>query len=380
MSSDEVEPFELHVEQAVLDDLKRRLEFVRWPDGETVEGWGQGVPIAQAQRLRDYWLNRYDWRRCEAELNGFGQFRTELDGLKFHFLHVRSPNPDALPLVLTHGWPGSVLEFAKVIRPLTDPAAHGDDAADAFHLVIPSLPGYGFSERPRQSGWTTERVANAWTTLMRRLGYDRFVAQGGDWGAFVTMNLAGLAPPELKAIHLNLATGGPDASERERLTDDERARVAALERHRTEGRGYSEQQSTHPQTLGYALADSAMGQAAWIYEKYREWSDCGDDPSSVFTFDEMLDNIMLYWLPNAAASSARLYWESFRKFTTLVPNVPTGVSLFPKEISRPTRAWAERRLPRIVYWNELSRGGHFAAFEVPDLFVSEMRTYFRAFR
>ena len=380
MSSNDVEPFELHIEQPVLDDLKRRLEFVRWPDGETVEGWGQGVPIAQAQRLCDHWLSRYDWRRCEAQLNAFGQFRTELDGLKFHFLHVRSPSPDALPLVLTHGWPGSVLEFAKVIRPLTDPAAHGDDAADAFHLVIPSLPGYGFSERPRQSGWTTDRVAGAWITLMRRLGYERFVAQGGDWGAFVTMNLAGLAPPELKAIHLNLATGGPDASERERLTDDERARLAGLERHRAEGRGYSEQQSTHPQTLGYALADSAIGQGAWIYEKYREWSDCGDDPLSVFTLDEMLDNIMLYWLPNAAASSARLYWESFRKFTSLVPNVPTGVSLFPKEISRPTRAWAERRLPHIVYWNELSRGGHFAAFEVPDLFVSEMRTYFRRFR
>jgi len=383
MPDDAVEPFTLDVDEAVLDDLKHRLSAVRWPDRETVGDWEQGVPLAQVKRLQDYWLNSYDWRRCEAQLNALGQFRTRLDGLDIHFLHVRSPVADAFPLVLTHGWPGSVMEFAKVIGPLTDPVAHGGTASDAFHLVVPSLPGYGFSERPTAPGWNTERIARAWIALMRRLGYGRFGAQGGDWGASVTMHMGAMAPPELAAIHLNLALGGPDAEDMAHLTDDERARLAHVERHRIRGRGYSEEQSTRPQTLGYALADSAIGQGAWIYEKYREWSDCGDDPTSAFSLDEMLDNIMLYWLPNAAASSARLYWESFASFGSFASGAiqtPTGVSLFHKEIYRPTRRWAERALPNLVYWNELDRGGHFAAFETPDLFVEEMRRFFARFR
>jgi pimeloyl-ACP methyl ester carboxylesterase len=375
-----IEPFTLDVEPAALDDLRRRLQAVRWPDAATTDDWSQGVPLATMQRLRAYWLDGYDWRRCEAMLNGLGQFRTRIDGLDFHFLHIRSPEPDAFPLVLTHGWPGSVLEFAKVAGPLTDPAAHGGRAADAFHLVIPSLPGYGFSQRPTEPGWSTARTARAWIVLMQRLGYTRYGAQGGDWGASVTMNMGALAPPELAAIHLNMALGGPDAEDLAHLTPDEQARLQQVARHRTQGRGYSEQQSTRPQTLGYALADSAIGQAAWIYEKYREWSDCDGDPETVFSLDEMLDNIMLYWLPNAAASSARLYWESLASFSPGAVSTPTGVSLFPKEIFRPTRKWAERALPNIVSWREPERGGHFAAFERPALFVDELRAFFADFR
>jgi pimeloyl-ACP methyl ester carboxylesterase len=377
---DAVETFRLNIEDAVLEDLKRRLSAVRWPDPETVKDWDQGVPLAQARRLHDYWLNSYDWRRCEAQLNGLGQYRTRLDGLGVHFLHVRSPVEAAFPLILTHGWPGSVMEFVKVIGPLTDPVAHGGEARDAFHVVVPSLPGYGFSDRPTEPGWNTERTAQAWITLMRRLGYSRFGAQGGDWGASVTMYMGAAAPPELAAIHLNLALGGPDADDLKQLTADERARLAHVERHRAKGRGYSEEQSTRPQTLGYGLADSAIGQAAWIYEKYKEWSDCGDDPVESFTLDEMLDNIMLYWLPNAATSSARMYWESLARFSPGAVKAPTGVSLFAKEIFRPTRRWAERVLSDITYWNEVDRGGHFAAFEAPDLFVDEMRRFFAPYR
>jgi pimeloyl-ACP methyl ester carboxylesterase len=378
---DAVRPFTLAVDEAVLGDLRRRLHAVRWPDKETAPPWEQGTPLADMQRLRDYWLNRYDWRRCEAQLNALGQHHTRIDGLDIHFLHVRSPHPDAFPLILTHGWPGSVMEFVKVIRPLTDPTAHGGEARDAFHIVAPSLPGYGFSERPTTTGWSTERTAGAWIQLMRRLGYSRFGAQGGDWGASVTMYMGVQAPPELAAIHLNLALGGPDAEDLRALSEDERERLAHVARHNAKGRGYSEEQSTRPQTVGYALADSAIGQAAWIYEKYREWSDCRGDPLNSFTLDEMLDNIMLYWLPNAAASSARMYWESFARVAPTAPvRTPTGVSLFPAEIYRPTRRWSERFLPNLVYWNEPARGGHFASFEAPDLFVEEMRRFFAAFR
>jgi pimeloyl-ACP methyl ester carboxylesterase len=377
-----VRPFTLAVDQTVLDDLKRRLEAVRWPDRQTTEDpWEQGCPLADIQRLRDYWLNAYDWRRCEAELNALGQFHTRIDGLDIHFLHVRSPHRDAFPIVLTHGWPGSVMEFVKVIGPLTDPVAHGGEAKDAFDVVVPSLPGYGFSERPTATGWSTEHTAAAWIQLMRRLGYKRFGAQGGDWGASVTMYMGVTAPPDLAAIHLNLALGGPDAEELHTLTDDEKARLAHVAHHRAKGRGYSEEQSTRPQTLGYALADSAIGQAAWIYEKYREWSDCSGDPTNSFSMDEMLDNIMLYWIPNAAASSARMYWESLARIAPQAAvKAPTGVSLFPAEIYRPTRRWAERALPNITYWNEPTRGGHFAAFEAPDLFVEELRRFFAAYR
>ena len=379
-ASDAVTPFTLAIPEATLDDLRRRLEAVRWPDAETVPGWEQGVPLAKMQAVRDYWLDKYDWRRCEAMLNGMGQHRTRIDGLDIHFLHVRSPEPNALPMILTHGWPGSVLEFAKVVGPLTDPVAHGGKAEDAFHVVIPSLPGYGFSERPAQAGWTVERIARAWVVLMARLGYDRYVAQGGDWGASVTNEIGAIAPPELLAIHLNLPIGAPTEEDRASLTEDDQKRLADMQRHRAVGRGYSEQQSTRPQTLGYGLADSAIGQAAWIWEKYREWSDCDGDPTNSFSMDELLDNVMLYWLPNAAASSARLYWHSLRNFAANRVSVPVGISVFPKEISRSPRKWVERRYSDLYYWNEQTRGGHFAAFEVPDLFVDEMRSCFARFR
>lgn len=375
-----IELFTLRCSDEDLAELRRRLKATRWPEPETVDDWSQGAPLAKVQELCAYWRDSYDWRRCEAMLNGFGQYRTEIDGLGIHFIHIRSPAPDALPLIMTHGWPGSVIEFHKVIRPLTDPAAFGGDPRDAFHLVLPSLPGFGFSDKPRRHGWTVERIAAAWTTLMKRLGYDRFVAQGGDWGATVATALAHLAPPELIAIHLNMPIAFPDSAEAADWTPEEAAVAAEMQRFQHEETGYSAIQRTRPQTLGYGLTDSPAGQAAWIYEKYHAWSDCGGDPADVLSFDEMLDNIMLYWLPAAGASSARLYWESMSAFHPGMTNVPTGCSIFPREVMRPSRRWLERTYRNIVYWNMLDRGGHFAAFEQPELFIEEVRACFRQFR
>ncbi|RYY43147.1 MAG: epoxide hydrolase [Sphingomonadales bacterium] len=373
-------PFRLNVPQAALDDLRERLSRTRWPERETVDGWQQGVPLAAAQALCDYWRDHYDWRRCEAMLNGLGQHRTTIDGLGIHFLHVRSSNPGALPLILTHGWPGTVVEFHKVVGPLTDPEAHGGRAEDAFHVVAPSLPGYGFSDRPTEAGWSVERIAQAWTTLMRRLGYHRFVAQGGDWGAIITSALGQIAPAELAAIHINMALGYPNEDEMASLTLKEQKALDDVKRFRAEGQGYLAEQSTRPQTLGYGLADSPAGQAMWIYEKFREWADCGGDPLNTFSYDELLDNITIYWLTNTGASSARLYWESVHVHGSLTPTVPTGATVFPGEPFRPSRAWAARKYPDLRYWNEVDRGGHFAAFEQPEVFVDELRSAFRAFR
>jgi pimeloyl-ACP methyl ester carboxylesterase len=339
------------------------------------------VPLAKIQALCAHWLNGYDWRRCEAMLNGFGQYRTEIDGLGIHFLHIRSPEPNAVPLLMTHGWPGSVIEFHKVIGPLTDPAAHGGDAKDAFHLVLPSLPGYGFSDKPSSTGWGVRRIANAWVTLMQRLGYERFVAQGGDWGAAVTTALGVMHPPELQAIHVNMPIAFPDPAEMAEWTPQEAEAAAAFQKFAAEETGYSTQQRTRPQTLGYGLADSPSAQAAWIYEKFYAWTDNKGAPEDALTPDEMLDNIMLYWLPAAGGSSARLYRESMGSaFRPGATDVPTGISIFPKEITRPSRRWAEKTYGNIVYWNELDRGGHFAAFEQPKLFVDEVRACFRQFR
>ena len=375
--SDLVQPFRLAIEESQLDDLRRRLRASRLPDAETTPGWAQGVPRDQMERLRDHWLHHYDWRRIEAELNALGQYRTVIDGVGIHFLHIRSPEPDALPLLLTHGWPGSILEFLKVIGPLTDPAAHGGDRRDAFHLVIPSIPGYGFSDRPREPGWTIERVAAAWVELMARLGYDRFLAQGGDWGAMITHLLGANHPGQVQAIHLNMALAHPTEEERAVLTPKERESLVAFDYHRQFGRGYSEVHRTRPQTIGYALADSPLGQAAWIYEKFREWSDCDGDPLNSFTMDELLDSSMIYWLPNSGASSARLYWNSVARPPSGAVAVPIGASVFPREIFRSSERWMRRMYPTLNYWNEPERGGHFAAFEVPDLFVEEVRACFR---
>lgn len=379
MSNDAIFPFHLDVPQQTLDDLRDRLARTRWPERETVSGWEQGVPLDHARALVDYWQNGYDWRRCEAALNAVGQFTTRIDGLTLHFLHRRSPHPDALPLIITHGWPGSVIEFMKVIGPLTDPVAHGGKAEDAFHVVCPSLPGYGFSERPEQ-GWPVPRIAAAWITLMKRLGYDRFVAQGGDWGSAVTTAIGASGDPAVAGIHLNMLVVRPTSEDMANATAQEKASLESLQRYMQDGNGYSQQQATRPQTLGYGLVDSPVGQAMWIYEKFREWSDCDGEPENALSRDEMLDDIMLYWLTGTGASSARLYWESFRAFGSEKVTVPTGYSLFPKEIFRASRRWAERQYPDIIHWNELDRGGHFAAFEQPELFVQEVRAAFRPLR
>jgi len=361
-----------------LEDLRRRLNSTRWPDPETVRDWSQGVPFERARALCDHWRTRYDWRRCEAMLDSLGQFSTEIDGLSIHFLHIRSPEANAFPLVMTHGWPGSVLEFHKVVGPLTDPVAHGAAAADAFDLVIPSLPGYGFSDRPDGTGWDVERIAKAWAELMRRLGYMAYGAQGGDWGAAVTTKRGQLAPAELRAIHLNMPLAFPDPANAGDFDDQERDAAAKLENYNQDGAAYARLQATRPQTLGYGLADSPAGQAMWIYEKLQAWTDCSGEPERVLTLDEMLDNITLYWLTNTGASSARLYWESMDSsfFDSTPINVPTGCSIFPQEIFKPSRRMVEKRYRNLIYWNELQEGGHFAAWEQPVSFTNELRDCF----
>jgi len=373
----DVLPFTLEVPQRELDDLRERLARTRWPERETVGDWSQGIPLAYVQDLCGYWTEAYDWRRAEAALNAIGQFRTEIDGLGIHFLHARSPHEGALPLLLTHGWPGSVVEFLKVIGPLVDPP----DAADAFHVVCPSLPGYGFSDKPAAAGWGVPRIAEAWAELMRRLGYERYGAQGGDWGASVTMALAGADAEHLAGIHLNMAVLGRAAIEAAgEPTPEERAALEAVAAFRATGTGYSKQQSTRPQTLGYGLVDSPAAQCAWIVEKFWAWTDCDGDPANVLTRDEMLDNVMLHWLPATGASSARLYWESFGMRPEEPIEVPAGFSVFPKEIFPVSRRWLEHRLRDLRHYNVLDRGGHFAAFEQPALFVDELRTFFSGLR
>jgi pimeloyl-ACP methyl ester carboxylesterase len=377
---DRITPFRIAIPQAELDDLRTRLRRTRWPERETVDDWSQGAPLAFVQDLCGYWAENYDWRVTEAKLNGLGQFRTEIDGLGIHFMHIGSPHPDALPLVLTHGWPGSVIEFLKVIGPLTDPPAHGGDAADAFHVVCPSLPGYGFSDKPARTGWGVERIADAWAELMARLGYRRYGAQAGDWGSVVTACLGQRDVDHVAGIHLNLVAGGPDESMLADLTGDEQVMLASMVHHQEWGTGYSQQQSTRPQTLGYGLVDSPAGQCAWIAEKYAAWTDCDGDPFTVFTRDELLDNVMLYWLPATATSSARLYWQSLRQANLDPVPVPVGCSQFPKEVFRSSRRWVEKRFPDLRWWNELDKGGHFPAFEQPAIFVDEVRSFFRTVR
>lgn len=376
-----IDRFDIAVTDAQIEDLHRRLDFTRWPERETVNDWSQGAPLGKVRQLCDYWRNSYDWRRLEAKLNALGNFRTIIDGLPIHFLHVRSSNPNALPLLMTHGWPGSVVEFLKVVAPLTEPLGHGGKLTDAFHLIIPSLPGYGFSGRPSSTGWNIRRTALAWIELVNRLGYDRYVAQGGDWGAVITTELGAIAPAGLLAIHLNMPLGFPSQDDLGRLTADEHAKMAERERHQREESGYQIQQMSRPQTLGYGLADSPAGQAAWIYEKFYAWTDCGAEPETALSLDEMLDNISIYWFNNIGASSARFYWESVA--SALTPStvvLPTGISIFPKEIFPPSRRWVEKVYSDIAYWNELDVGGHFAAFEQPGIFVEELRRCFRTWQ
>lgn len=382
-----VVPFRIDVPDADLTDLAERLTRTRWPEAETVDDWSQGVPLAYLRDVCQYWADGYDWRATEARLNLLPQFRTVIDGLAIHFLHVRSPHPGALPLVLTHGWPGSIIEFLEVIAPLTDPVTHGGDAADAFHVVCPSLPGYGFSDKPARRGWTVERIAGAWVQLMARLGYQRYGAQGGDWGTTITTHVGLQDPGHVAGIHLVPPLAPPDPTTFGDLTQAERATLADLERGREWEDGYSLQQSTRPQTIGYGLVDSPALLCAWIIEKFRSWTDSDGDPENAISLDALLDNLMLYWLPATGASAARLYWESFRQvqrtFSREAPDivaVPTGCSIFPRENPRPSRRWAQKRFIDIRHWRELDAGGHFAAFEQPGLFVDEVRTFFRQVR
>jgi pimeloyl-ACP methyl ester carboxylesterase len=372
-------PFEVRVTEAEIADLRERLARTRWPERETVDDWSQGIPLSYTQELCAHWADAYDFGFADR-INAFPQVRTEVDGLGIHLIHVRSPQTDALPLVITHGWPGSVVELLDVIGPLTDPAAHGGDPADAFHVVAPSLPGYGWSDKPTAAGWGVPRIARAWDALMTGLGYDRYGAQGGDWGASVTTTMAEQHPEGLVGIHVNMAIAAPDRSTLGDLTPAEQQALADLGVHRATGTGYSTQQSTRPQTLGYGLTDSPAGQCAWIAEKLWAWTDCDGHPENALTRTQMLDDISTYWFTGTGASSARLYWESFNSSHTAEVAVPSGISMYPREIFRPSRRWAEQRFTDLRWFEELDKGGHFAAWEQPASFVEQVRGFFRLVR
>jgi len=376
----EIHPFRIEIPQAELDDLRSRLARTRWPDQLQDAGWDYGIPLGYVRDLAGYWRTDYDWRAHERELNEFPQFTTTIQRQRVHFLHVRSPEPEAVPLIMTHGWPGSIVEFTKVIGPLTDPRAYGGDPADAFHLVLPSIPGYGFSGPTRERGWDVHRIAVAWDELMTRLGYQRYGAQGGDWGSSISRELGITAPGHIIGVHLNMLIPQVPSDETE-LTEVEQARVERSRQFRSTGMGYGMIQSTRPQTLAYALTDSPAGQLAWITEKFREWTD-GDLPDDAVDRDQLLTNVTLYWLTGTAGSSARLYFESARSGAWGPPapsTVPTGVAVFPYEIAPPIRRFAERS-NNIVHWSEFDRGGHFAAMEEPDLLVGDVRQFFRPLR
>ncbi|WP_329430060.1 epoxide hydrolase [Streptosporangium sp. NBC_01495] len=379
-----VRPFALDIPQADLDDLTGRLAATRWPDEIAGVGWSRGVSLAYLKELAEYWRTVYDWREHEANLNRIPQFTTMIDNANVHFLHIRSAEPDALPLLITHGWPGSVIEFLDVIGPLTDPRAHGGDPADAFHLVIPSIPGYGLSGPTHEGGWDVRRVARAWAELMRRLGYHRYGAQGGDWGHAITRELGVIDTGHVIGIHLNtLLTPPPsDPAEAAELTDDDKARLERMISAEPDMSGYAKIQGTRPQTLAYALTDSPVGQLAWIVEKFKEWTDSTDVPEDAVSRDRLLTNVMLYWLTATAGSSARHYWEAFHPShppRTEPLATPTGVAVFAADLARPVRRLAERD-NNIVHWSEFDRGGHFAAMEEPDLFTHDVRAFFHRLR
>lgn len=375
--SEDIRPFTIAVLDSDIADLRERLGRTRWPDAEPVDDWSQGIPLGYTRDLCAYWAGDYDWRRCEAVLNSNPNFVTELDGIDVHFQHIRSPHADATPLIITHGWPGSIMEFQKVIGPLTEPTKHGGSADNAFHVVLPSIPGYAWSGKPETPGTGVGQVAEMWDKLMLRLGYDSYVAQGGDWGSAITTAIGMQNLGHCRAIHINMPVAGPTPESMADPTPQEVAAFEALGHYDKWDSGYSKQQSTRPQTIGYGLADSPAGQAAWIAEKMWAWTDCDGHPENALTRDEILDNISVYWFTNSAASSARLYWESFADFGEGVVAIPTGCSIFPKEIIRCSRRWAEQRYTAIGYWNELEKGGHFAAWEQPESYVSEIRSAFR---
>jgi len=378
------EPYSIKTAQSVLDDLRERLVRTRWPDQIDGAGWDYGTESGYLQDLCAYWANGYDWRSAEQRLNEWPHFLTTIDGTGLHFIHARSTHAGAIPLLLTHGWPGSIVEFLRVIGPLVDPPAHGGDAADAFDVVCPSLPGYAWSGPTRQRGWDVRRVADALAALMTELGYERFGAQGGDWGGLLTSQLGAYHAHRLLGIHLNLViTPPPTEADMAGLSEAELAalgRMAAFQR--TEF-GYQAIQGTKPQSLAYGLNDSPAGLAGWIVEKFRTWSDCGGDVERAFSRDDLLTNIMAYWVTGTIGSSTRLYYESMKGGAFPVPDIrvsaPTGVAVFPKEIFSPPRRWVENHY-HLCHWSELPRGGHFAAMEQPALFVEDVRAFFRLFR
>jgi pimeloyl-ACP methyl ester carboxylesterase len=390
----EIRPFHIDIPEEELAELRRRIQATRWPERETVDDASQGVQLATIQELARYWADEYDFERVEARLNAYPQFITEVDGLDIHFIHVRSPHEDALPLIVTHGWPGSVIEQLKIIDPLTNPTAHGGSASDAFHLVIPSLPGYGFSGKPTTAGWDPDRIARAWPVLMDRLGYTQFVAQGGDWGGMVADVMGLQAPPELLGIHVTwpftvppeidqaVQTGSPLPSD---LSADERHACEQLGFFYTHDLGYAQEMSHRPQTI-YALVDSPVGLAAWIIDhdtrSYALIARVFEGQTEGLTRDDLLDNITLYWLTNTAVSSARIYWEN-KKYTFFAPKgvtIPVAVSAFPDEVLQTPRTWAEKAYPNLIYYNKVDKGGHFAAWEQPELFSNEVRAAFKSLR
>lgn len=390
-----IRPFKINVSEEVLADLRKRVLATRWPDKETVADRAQGVQLSQIQELVNYWGTSYDWRKAEAKLNTLPQFITNIDGLDVQFVHVRSKNPKALPLIITHGWPGSVFELIKAVGPLTDPEAYGGRAEDAFDVIIPSMPGYGFSERPKDTGWGPDRIARAWDVLMKRLGYTRYVSQGGDWGSVVADAMARQKPAGLLGIHVNMPATVPadiaqalnsGAPAPAGLSAKEKAAYKSLTYLYTKGAGYAGMMVTRPQTLGYGLSDSPAGLAAFFLDKFNDWTYSGGDAGKVLTKDEMLDDITLYWLTNTAASAARLYWENNNNNFNAVEqktaeiSIPVAITVFPGEIYQAPKSWAEQSYRNLIYFHEVDKGGHFAQWEQPQLFAEEMRAAFKSLR
>ena len=375
----EIRPYTINVADEEIERLKSRLEISRFPEKETTDDWSQGAPLAYVKNITDYWLNQYDFKRLESRLNKYENLITEIDGVDIHFMHIKSSNADAKPLLLTHGWPGSVVEFLKVIEGLTEPQSLGGRTEDAFHLVIPSLPGFGFSGKPTSTGWGVDKIATAWVKLIEKLGYRDYFAQGGDWGALVTSWVA-RHDQNCKGIHLNMVVVPPDSSASD-LTDIEKKALEGWQYYQDWDSGYSKQQSTRPQSIGYGLVDSPVGLAAWIIEKYWAWTDSNGDPENVLTKDEMLDNIMVYWLNAAGASSARIYWESFGGGLGADPiATPMGGTDFPREIFRTSERFAKNFYTGLFYWSVRESGGHFAAFEQPNVYIEEIQACFRQIR